>query len=216
VLALSHRPASALETEVKFHAPDLPDLRARLLAIGAHSSGRALEVNIRFDDGDRRLLRANWLLRLRLADKATLTYKSVPVDSDPAFKQLHEIEVVVDDFDATQRILVSLGFRPEQTYEKWRETLVLDQTIFCLDALPFGNFLEIEGSKDAIVRFAERLGLVWSRRIVLNYLEMFDLIRRRRNLSFRDATFANFTDSAIGCNDLLPLMEAGRTDLPPA
>jgi adenylate cyclase, class 2 len=198
----------AVETEVKFHVANPVDLRAKLLAIGARSFGRALELNIRFEDEGRNLLRTHSLLRLRRERKATLTYKSVPADADPAFKQLNELEVEVADFDTMQRILVCLGFRPEQTYEKWRETLVLDQTSFCLDTLPFGDFLEIEGSKDAIVRFAERLGLVWSRRILLNYLEMFELIRRRHNLLFRDATFGNFTDASIQLETMLPLMEA--------
>jgi adenylate cyclase class 2 len=196
-----------LETEVKFHLADPLDLRSRLLAIGARSLGRALELNIRFEDKGRNLLRARSLLRLRRERKTTLTFKSVPLDADPAFKQLQELEVEVDDFDTMQRILMSLGFRPEQTYEKWRETLVVDQTSFCLDCLPFGDFLEIEGSKEAILHFTGRLGLEWSRRILLNYLEIFDLIRSRHNLAFRDATFGNFAGTPIPLQALLPLLE---------
>lgn len=201
-------PVSLIETEVKFHVADLPGLRAGLLGIGASSFGRELELNIRYKDDGRNRLPSDALLRLRRARKATLTYKSVPPDADPAFKQLTELEVEVDDFDSMQRILTCLGFRPGQTYEKWRETLVLDQTSFCLDTLPFGEFLEIEGSKSAIVGFAERLGFPWSRRILMNYLEMFELVRRRHNLPFHDATFANFNHASIDLGALLPLMEA--------
>ena len=203
-----------VETEVKFHLTDPADLRAKLLAIGARSSGRALELNIRFEDQGRNLLRTHSLLRLRRDRKSTLTYKAVPVDADPAFKQLNELEVEVDDFDTMQRILMSIGFRPEQTYEKWRETLVVDQTSFCLDGLPFGDFLEIEGSKDAILHFTGRLGLDWSRRILLNYLEIFELIRNRHDLPFRDATFGNFAGAPIPLDAMLPLMEAGAPQPP--
>lgn len=205
---MNHGPVPLIETEVKFHVSDLPGLQARLLGIGANSFGRELELNIRFNDDGRNRLQPDALLRLRRARKATLTYKSVPPDADPAFKQLTELEVEVDDFDTMLRILTCLDFRPVQAYEKWRETLVLDQTSFCLDTLPFGDFLEIEGSKNAIVGFAERLGFPWSRRILMNYLEMFDLVRRRHNLPFHDATFANFNGASIELGAMLPLMEA--------
>jgi adenylate cyclase class 2 len=203
-----------VETEVKFHLADPVALRSRLLAIGAHSLGRVLELNIRFEDESRNLARNQCLLRLRQDRKSSLTYKSVPVDADPAFKQLHELEVEVADFDAMQRILMCLGFRPEQTYEKWRETLVADQTSFCLDTLPFGEFLEIEGSKEAITRFSERLGLDWNRRILLNYLEIFDRIRARYHLPFRDVTFGNFAGVSVYLDALLPNLETGPPQPP--
>jgi adenylate cyclase class 2 len=198
-----------VETEVKFHVADPLDMRSRLLAIGARSLGRVLEHNIRFEDQSRNLLRNKSLLRLRQDRKSILTYKSVPVDADPAFKQLNELEVEIGDFDAMQRILMSLGFRPEQTYEKWRETLVVDQTCFCLDTLPFGDFLEIEGSKEAITHFSARLGLDWNRRILMNYLEIFDLIRARYKLPFRDVTFGNFAATTVYLDALLPNLETG-------
>ena len=203
-----------VETEVKFHLPDPVGLRTKLLALGAHSLGRALERNVRFEDDGHNLLRNKSLLRLRRDRKSTLTYKSVPADADPAFKQLNELEVEVDDFDTMQRILMSLGYRPEQIYEKWRETLVMDQTHFCLDHLPFGNFLEIEGSKEAITLFSARLGLDWTRRILRNYLEIFDLIRTRHHLPFRDVTFNNFAALPFQLDALLPLLETGP-DQPP-
>jgi hypothetical protein len=37
---------------------------------------------------------------------------------------MKELEVKVSDFDAMKRILQALGFHCEQTYEKWRETLL--------------------------------------------------------------------------------------------
>jgi adenylate cyclase class 2 len=199
----------AVETEVKFFITDPVDLRSRLLAIGARSLGRAMERNIRFEDQAQSLLRSKSLLRLRQDRRSTLTFKSLPADADPDFKQFNELEVEVSDFDAMQRMLISLGFRPAQTYEKWRETLVRDQTHFCLDTLPFGVFLEIEGSKEAITHFSARLGLDWNRRILMNYLEIFDLIRARYQLPFRDVTFGNFAVSAAYLEPLLPHLEIG-------
>lgn len=211
-MALSTDP---IETEVKFHLTDPAAMRTRLTALGARSLGRSHERNIRFEDEGRNLIRRNCLLRLRRDRKTTLTFKSPPADADPAFKQLVELEAEIADFDAMQRILAALGYHPEQTYEKRRETLVLERTTFCLDALPFGDFLEIEGTKDAILDVAGRLELDWRKRIVLNYLEIFDLVRTRHNLPFRDVTFDNFAASAVQIATLLHLLEAGPTQ-PPA
>jgi adenylate cyclase class 2 len=198
-----------IETEVKFHLPDPGAMRIRLTALGAHSLGRSHERNIRLEDEGRSLIRRKCLLRLRRDRKNTLTFKSVPADCDPSFKQLLEMETEVADFDAMLRILAALGFHPEQTYEKWRETLVLNDTTFCLDALPFGDFLEIEGSPDAIIEFAGRLDCAWPRRIVLNYLEIFDLLREHHRLPFRDVTFENFAPRKVRVDSVLHLIEAG-------
>jgi adenylate cyclase class 2 len=198
-----------VETEVKFHLADPDAMRAQLTALGARSLGRSHERNIRLEDEGRSLIRRKCLLRLRRDRKTTLTFKSLPADADPAFKQLIETETEVSDFDAMLRILAALGFHPEQVYEKWRETLVLDETTFCLDALPFGDFLEIEGSREAIMAFASRLGLDWPRRIVLNYLEIFDCLRKRHRLPFRDVTFENFAPQAVCIDSVLHVLQAG-------
>jgi adenylate cyclase class 2 len=198
-----------IETEVKFHLSDPSAIRTRLAALGARSLGHNHECNIRLEDEGRNLIRRKCLLRLRRDRKNTLTFKSVPPDGDPSFKQLIEMETEVTDFDATLRILAALGFHPEQTYEKWRETLVVEETTFCLDTLPFGNFLEIEGSREAIIAFAARLNLEWPRRIVLNYLEIFDCLRVHHRLDFRDVTFANFAPHPTRIDSVLHLIEAG-------
>lgn len=203
-----------VETEVKFHQPDLPGVRARLLALGACDLGRAFERNIRFEDAGKNLIRSKSLLRLREDRKVTLTFKSVPPGADPAFKQLVELEVEVADFAAMQRILASLGYHPEQAYEKWRETLTLDRATFCLDTLPFGDFLEIEGPPESIFDAAQRLGLDWDKRILLTYLEIFDLIRRRENLPFADVTFGNFAARPVHLGTLLHMLEAGAPQPP--
>ena len=76
---------------------------------------------------------------------------------------------------------------------------MLDQTQLCIDQMPFGDYLEIEGDKTAIRQVASRLELSWNRRIRLNYLEMLALIRSRLRLTFADITFQNFE------NVLLPI-----------
>ncbi|MEW6671395.1 MAG: class IV adenylate cyclase [Thermodesulfobacteriota bacterium] len=199
-----------LEIEVKFYLEDYEALRNRILSMGAKSRGRVFERNIRFETVDNRLIRQHSLLRLRRADKSTLTFKSEAENPGRQFKIHKELEVGIDDFDAMARILESLGFQPAQCYEKWRETLKLHNTCFCLDALPYGNFIEIEGTKSEIKQWAARIGLDWNKRILLNYLAMFEIIRIREKLAFSDITFLNFTNLNIDPEQYLDRFEIGE------
>jgi adenylate cyclase class 2 len=183
-----------LETEVKFYLPEVNPIRRRIIELGGDFKGRAFETNLRFEDADNRLIQEKSLLRLRKDIKTTLTFKSEPSFKDDQFKTLREVEVEVSDFAAMKQILESLGFHKEQVYEKWRETFTLQDTHLCLDTMPYGDFLEIEGPKKSIKELASRIGLKWHKRILLNYLAIFDIIGKHLNLGFSDVTFENFKD----------------------
>ena len=187
-----------IETEVKFFITDPVRLREKIISLGALSGGNIFETNIIFEDKDKNLIKNKSLLRLRKDSKTTLTFKSPPPDEDSRFKMLKELEVEVSDFATAVRILESLGFIKEQIYEKWRETLVLGSTFFCIDKVPYGDFLEIEGNKEKIMEYASLLGLDWKERILLNYLELFDILKKSLDLSFSDMTFENF--KKVGAN----------------
>lgn len=198
-----------LEIEVKFHLTDLESMQGRLSRLGAESKGRVFEHNIRYEDKNKTLIRKKSLLRLRRDKKTILTYKSRPPVSSTEFKVFNELEVEVSDFITMNQILEQLGLHPEQTYEKWRETLILGKTCFFLDTMPYGNFLEIEGSEKNIRESADRLGLCWRKRILMNYLEIFELLRQKLNLKFKDVTFKNFESITIDIAALLDKMEVG-------
>ncbi len=198
-----------LEVEVKFFLPDVQSMRQNIIDLGARSKGRFFERNLRFDDGNNTLKDKKCLLRLRQDQITTLTFKSTPPEDSHQFKVLNELEVAVSDFDTMGEILESLGFYCDQVYEKWREVLILENTQFCLDAMPYGNFLEIEGSRKDIKQYARRLGMRWDQRIMLTYLELFDIIRKKLGLKFTDITFENFKDINPPLQNYLPLVEAG-------
>ena len=195
------------EIEVKFYLPNLKSIRKRLLALGAHSKGR-FETNFRYEDAHHTLIQKKALLRLRRDTKTRLTYKSEPPVKDNHFKVFRELEVEVSDFATMNLILESLGFQKVQTYEKWRETLTLNGTSFCIDNMPFGNFLEIEGKKKSIRDQAFEIGMHWEKRIILNYLELFDILKRKLNLTFSDITFDNFANFKFDPAEYLYLFEA--------
>lgn len=182
-----------LEIEIKFHVSDFCDLRNRLMDMGATCIGaRTFECNVRYDTEDGQLLEKGCLLRLRKDTDITLTFKSPPGIPETEFKVYRELEVAVNDFDAMDALLKNLGFTPCQLYEKWRETWRLDGEIICMDTMPFGRFLEIEGSPEPIKRLAGKLGLTWDRRILTSYLGMFAVLRKMEELDFFDITFDNF------------------------
>lgn len=199
-----------LEIEVKFYLSDMDHIREQIIGLGAVSMGRVLETNIRFDDADNRLIQKKSLLRLRRDTKIILTFKSEPPFKDNQFKILRELEVEVSDFTTMKHILESLGFREEQVYEKWRETFMLDSTNLCLDTMPYGDFLEIEGQKDDIKRLASQIGLKWEKRILLNYLAIFDVIKQKSNLPFNDVTFSNFINISFDLANYLDILEVNR------
>lgn len=181
-----------VEIEVKFHVGDVGSLRRAIEALGAEDRGEVFETNIRYEDAGNTLVQNRSLLRLRQDNAAVLTYKSDAEDADPQYKVRRELEVTVSDFDAMHQILNALGFHREQVYEKRRRIYKLGDAVLCLDAMPFGDFLEIEGPKPDIRRIADGLNLVWENRILTNYLNIFSMIRKDLNLGFADITFDNF------------------------
>jgi adenylate cyclase class 2 len=198
----------SLEIEVKFFLSDLRATRDRILRLGAYSTGRLFETNIRFEDQTNSLIAKKALLRLRKDRRTTLTYKCEPDVDDVDYKILNELEVEVSDFEKMVQILESLGYHREQIYEKWRYSYTLKGTNCCIDEMPFGNFLEIEGDKNEIKAAAAEIGMQWERRIVLNYLEIFEILRSKLNLPFTDITFRNFRDISLDLKTFLPLIES--------
>jgi len=198
-----------LEIEVKFHIPAIKPLRDSILAMGATHCGRVFETNVRLEDVSKSLKKQGILLRLRKDDRILLTFKSTLPHPDTQFKIHRELEVEVGDFHICHSILEGLGFHPEQAYEKWRETFVLNSTNLLIDTMPYGIFLEIEGQKSHIRNIADRLDLKWEERVLLNYLEIFEILQREEGLGFSDITFENFKDVHSDITKHLPLLYAG-------
>lgn len=199
-----------LEIEVKFYLKNIAGIRHSTRELGIESKGRVFETNICYEDIDSTLSQKKALLRLRHDKKTTLTFKSRPDMSSVDFKVFNELEVEVDDMPTMGRILEALGFHPEQKYEKWRETLILDRTGLFLDSMPYGDFLEIEGRPQDIKSCASRLGLDWRKRILLNYIEIFEIIKKKLGLQIKDLTFKNFENLNVDMAAFLDQLEVGH------
>ena len=57
---------------------------------------------------------------------------------------------------------------------------------------------------------AAKLGLDWNRRITMNYLEMFDIVKKGEGFAFNDITFENFKDITLDATKYVPLFETWR------
>lgn len=179
------------ETEVKIKVPDLEAIAERIRGAGGALAGdRVHERNVRYDDADGALTPAGRVLRLRQDRDIRLTYKE-PRAGDGGMTRT-ELEVSVSDFATAHRILGALGFSPAWEYEKYRTTYRLGGCEVVLDETPMGSFIEIEGDMAGIEAVLGALHLQDAQRITDSYSVLFETLKRRLGLTFRDLTFANF------------------------
>jgi adenylate cyclase class 2 len=161
----------AKEIEIKFVVDNEDRLVSRLLAIGAQKVSDGLEHNIVFDDGEIR--KKGILLRLRRtgSGRNVLTLKTTIHKKE--FKEANEIEIEISDFSKAKEILEALGYEIWWIYEKEKTKYALGETVIAIDRLPFGKFMEIEGSETGIRSAITRLGLDPKKGIKETYLELY-------------------------------------------
>jgi adenylate cyclase, class 2 len=180
------------ETEIKLYVPDLKAVQKKLGAAGATlKAARVYERNVRYDDAERTLTPNGKVIRLREDTRVRLTYKDEGTVTNGMVSRF-EAEVEVSDFDAMETILRKMGYSPYLVYEKYRTTYEMDGAEIVLDEMPYGNFVEIEGDKDAIERLIDTLELSQAKRFEGSYSTLFERLRQKLRLKFTDLTFANF------------------------
>ena len=182
-----------LETEVKFYVPDLDQMQQRLIEAGAvlHKA-RVFEENIRYDNALGTLTSSGIVLRLRQDDRVRITYKAGARQRSAGSATRYELETEVSDFAVMDEILRRLGFVTSMIYEKYRTTFHLGEAEVVLDEMPFGNFIEIEGTTDQIEGAIQRLKMADQKRILGSYVYLFDQVKLTLDLDFRDLSFENF------------------------
>ncbi|OEU69282.1 MAG: adenylate cyclase [Desulfovibrio sp. S3730MH75] len=150
----------AFEIELKYLNADLDKLKMILESLGGKFLSRHYERNIVLDDPGRTLFKRSALLRVRQAGKTIMTVKRIPANPVPSKAKVYvEHETEVSDFDATVSALEVLGYKPVFKYEKFREEWNFENCTICLDQLPFGSFIEIEGAEKDIISCAIKLDL---------------------------------------------------------
>jgi adenylate cyclase class 2 len=146
-----------IEKKYRLTIEQRDELMRRLPEIGAKRIGEEFEENTLYAGETIDLSRSVLRLR-RVGKRAILTYKErFPTRSD--IKHQREDETRVHDAEAMELILEGIGLTAALVYEKRRETWKLGKTEIVIDELPFGLFMEIEGSEQAIREIESKLAI---------------------------------------------------------
>ncbi len=133
-------------------------------AVGVMFQGTELEINTLYKGNS---LSENEVLRVRkivddFKPKYVVTYKGKANITDTGVKSRTEIEFETTSSEI-ETFITSLKFLPTLTYEKNRWTWHKDTGIIgepfaiCLDELPFGYYVELEGDVAQIEHFEQQL-----------------------------------------------------------
>ncbi len=149
----------AIEIEKKYHlnSEQKQIVLAALEEVGAKFVCEDFEENSLYRGGI--LIETNAVLRVRKTqDKTILTYKK-SLQSEFDTKRQIEHETEVSSAEEIEKIIENLGFTKVLIYEKRRKTWTFRAVEIVLDVLPFGEFMEIEGSITAIAEAEMFLGI---------------------------------------------------------
>ncbi len=140
----------AIEIEKKYRLP--PERRRAveetLQEFGAEFRGEDNEENTIFRG--QALSKKGSILRIRkVGERTILTYKH-RLSGDGGTKHQIEEETEVADAVSIRNIVEALGLVAGVVYEKRRKTWKFRETEVVIDELPFGLFMEIEGSITSI------------------------------------------------------------------
>ena len=149
----------AIEIEKKYRLTDeqREQVLENLREINAEYKGETFEENSIFQSDF--LVENGGVLRIRKSgDKTIVTYKK-RIRNEFAVKQQIEYEAEVSDAEMIEKIVENLGCVKTLVYEKRRKTWHFRKVEIVLDELPFGLFMEIEGSITAIAEAEMFLGM---------------------------------------------------------
>jgi adenylate cyclase class 2 len=149
----------SIETEKKYHLGSrrLEEITQKLVELGAEFDKEVFEVNYQHRGGEMDERGATLRLR-KIGDFTVLTYKE-KIRTETGAKRKIEYETSVADVDAMEKIIERLGYRLTAVYEKRRKYWRFGTVEVVLDELPFGMYMEIEGTIDDIERAEKILGL---------------------------------------------------------
>lgn len=192
-----------VETESKFWVSDISVIEERLHELGAEVvEVRGFESNIRFDTPDSAYTRDRKVVRLRKYHDNRLTYKGPSKVVGGAMSRV-EIETIVSDHENTRLILAALGFIERAVYEKYRAMMRYKGCLVTLDELPYGNFVEIEGSNGAeISTIAIEIGLDAQKAIPASYQGIFERLRDLYHLNAKNLRFGEIQPDEVDLRSL--------------
>lgn len=190
------------EIEVKYTVSNFKDLLHKLNEAEAKYLSSEFQRTIRFDTPNKDLEKSGRFLRIRSGRENTMTLKIKNKEIlSSNFHIREELETTIGDLDTVRLIVHTLGYTMEFIMEKYRLTYELGNTIITLDEMPFGIFLEIEGTEDEIRRVSIRLNLNDKDKYIGTYWDLFEAYKQINGLSgdnivFQEGYTSTFADVA--------------------
>lgn len=175
---------------MKFRVADLDVVRSRLAALGARAvSPLEFEDNWVLDDPAGGLARTGQILRVRsYGATGRITFKGPAIIAE-GVKSRPEHEVEIDDPQRALALLAGLGFFPVRRYQKRRELWRSGAVEVALDVTPMGEFVELEGPRAELARFAVDLGFDPGAALAGTYLGLWAEYRKAHPGAPEDMTF---------------------------
>lgn len=133
------------------------EITQRLDDLGGVFEQEVFEVNYQHRGGDMDARGATLRVR-KIGDFSVLTYKE-RIKNATGTKDRVEFETAVADVDAIEKIIERLGYKLTAVYEKRRKYWRLGNVEVVLDELPFGLYMEIEGTVEDIEKAEKSLEL---------------------------------------------------------
>lgn len=146
-----------IEKKYRLEPADREAVLAALNEEGAEFVGREFEENTIHSNADLRSKGA--IVRIRKTENRSLLTFKRRIENEFDVKQQIEHEIEVSDAASAESIIAELGLKPVLVYEKYRDTWRFRSVEVVIDELPFGNYMEIEGSITAIKEAEMFLGL---------------------------------------------------------
>lgn len=173
-----------IEIETKIRINDIKKLIDKIISEGAIlDKERHFEENTLYDFSSHSLFKKQHALRLRKINKKIfITFKGSKQKSRK-FKIREEYETEVKNEKQMKKIFKSLGLIPVFNYNKFRTVYRKKHLKICLDESPVGNFMELEGQRNDIVKFSKALGFSKKEFIKLDYIQLIKNSGKIENLN---------------------------------
>jgi adenylate cyclase, class 2 len=185
---------TTLEVEVKLACDDLNRLRDAGLEM-VLARARHFEDNWLLDSPDGRLFKIGAALRIRSVEgKGWVTYKGLVRESAASpLKIREEIETETSEPERFTELFERLGFQRTFRYQKYRTIyeLALDGQVLevAFDETPMGNFVEVEGDENTVLRVLELAGFATTEIIRESYPELQASRCKARGVPLEDLVF---------------------------
>lgn len=178
------------EIETKIAIQEVEAITARLQELFIPLiQKRYFEDNWCFDFSDKKLAKADILLRLRDANGIFVLTVKGPASKTSGMKFRDEWELTISDKNNLLKILKILGLKVLFRYQKYRTVYEYHSSLICLDETPIGSFLELEGNENSIFYIANLLGFSPQNFIPDSYASLFKSYKSRNKMKCKNMIF---------------------------